>query len=508
MNKLRKEDRLHWLVLGLLGFWPFVSFLDHNRDDALVYWYGIAVIGIAFVAILYAVAWIGGKWLRRQQSSRITLTLGAGAVCLFNYLTIAEPLSEFGISLGTIKIAIWLALSLAILSLTWRLSARPGASLALCIMAAVMVVVPASRLIVFAIEASNGSSGTEPALPMAAAGTNIDRPNVYWLILDGYPRADVLESYFSYSNQPFLTALVERGFVIAESAYANYASTKLSISTTGTMEYYLPVNDPMHPKLWTARLQGFNPVVDRFMARGYRYIHVEPGGNNGKTRCGGREAQCITSTPSGALGLNEAEVGLLKLTAVFPIVRRLFRGLLTFDFTTLSDVTVRLNVNAEQPLFAFIHILSPHPPPRNHSDCSPVRDVAFDLTGAEPDSTPERFLTDLKCLNPEVLKFVDYLLANDPGDPVILVQSDHGYRGDENDLPAPTSPAIDRRLIRFATLQAMRLPKRCDKMMRPDITLVNTFRVVFSCLGDSDVKPISDNLFVHSKTTTWPLVVD
>jgi len=508
MSKLRIGDHLHWLGLGLLGFWPFVSFLDHNRDDALVYWQGIAVIGITFVVALYAVAWIGSKWLRQHPSSRITLSLGAGAVCLFNYLTIAEPLADLGISLGTIKIAIWLPLSLSVVGLTWRFSARPGTTLVVTMMAAVMIIVPASRLVVFAIGASNAPAVAEPALPTTTTAPNVDQPNVYWLILDGYPRADVLQSYFAYSNQPFLSALVERGFFIADAAYANYASTKLSISTTGTMDYYLPVNDPMHPTLWTARLQGFNPVVDRFVARGYRYVHVEPGGNNGKTRCGGREAQCITSSPSGALGLNEAEVGLLRLTAIFPIARRLFPDLLTFDFTSLNDVTARLNVVGEQPLFAFIHILSPHPPPRNHSDCSRIGNVAFDLTGSEPDSTPESYLTDLKCLNPEVIKFVDFLLKNDPGDPIILVQSDHGYRGDENDLPASTTPAIDRRLIRYATLQAMRLPKRCDKMMRADISLVNTFRVVFSCLGDDDVKPIADHLFVHSKTTTRPLVVD
>ena len=502
------RGHLHWLALGLLGLWPFVSFLDHNRDDALVYWQGIAQFGAAFVAGLYVVAWIATMASGRQRSGQITATLGVGAVCLFNYLTIAEPLANLGVSLGTVKIAIWLVLSLAAMGLTWRLAARPGSALVLGVVAAVMVVVPAGRLAVFAVEANTDGANAEPAVAAAAAAANAERPNVYWLILDGYPRADVLESYFGYSNEPFLSQLVDRGFFVADSAYANYASTKLSISTTGTMNYYLPVNQPMHPKLWTARLQGFNPVVDRFVAKGYRYVHAGSGGSNGKTRCGGREALCITSTPSGALGLDEAEAGLLKLTAVFPIIRRLFPDLLTFNFTTFGDITAKLKARPGQPLFAFIHILSPHPPPRSNSDCSPMRNVAFDLTGDDPKSTPESFLTDLKCLNPNVIEFIDFLLANDPGNPIILVQADHGYRGNENALPSPSTPAIDRRLIRFATLQAMRLPEHCGSMLRADITLVNTFRVVFSCLGDDDVEPIADRLFVHSKTTTWPLVVD
>ena len=84
MDRPHMRGHLHWLALGLLGLWPFVSFLDHNRDDALVYWQGIAQFGAAFVAGLYVVAWIATMASGRQRSGQITATLGVGAVCLFN----------------------------------------------------------------------------------------------------------------------------------------------------------------------------------------------------------------------------------------------------------------------------------------------------------------------------------------------------------------------------------------------------------------------------------------
>lgn len=497
---------LHWIVLGLFGAWPFLSFLNHNQDDALVYWTAIAIYGVAFVGFLFALALLGRLLLGHNRSRPIAITLGVGAICLFNYLTIAAPLSDLGISLGSVKIAIWLAISLVITAAAWWLSAKPNAAVAIFAAAAVMVSVPTVQLALFAIEATQSDSHQGTAV--AKTVRNSSQPNVYWIVLDAYTRGDVLEAYFDYRNDAFLSALRKRRFFVADKAYSNYASTKLSLSTTWNMDYYLPVGDPMHPSLWSARLRGYSRVVDRFLAKGYRYVHAEPGGNNRKTGCGGREVLCITSKSSGVLGLDEAEVALLKLTAVFPIALRLFPKLLSFDFTDLDDVSEKLVIQPGQPLFAFIHILSPHPPARYKRDCSRVEQVAFSLVGGETD-TPKSYLTDLKCLNPEVIAFVDRILADDPGDPIIVIQSDHGYRGDENTLPSPTIEAIDRRLIRFAILQAMRLPERCGSLLRDDISLVNTFRLVFTCLGDTDVPPtVVDRMFAHSKTTTRPLVID
>lgn len=495
-------------MLLLLGAWPFVSFLDHNRDDAPVYWLGIAGYGVGFVAFLLMVAALGGLLLGRARSGRIANTLGVGAVCLFNYLAMAGPLSQLGISLGTVKIAIWLVVSLALMGLVWRLSSRPQVSMVLCAAAAVMVAIPAARLAVFAIEAGRISDAGAAAATAAGKPPGDAQPSVYWVVLDAYTRADALEAYFGYKNQRFLSALRDRRFHVADSAYTNYASTKLAISTIGAMDYYLPVGEPMHPSLWTARLQGFNRVVDRFVTRGYRYVHVEPGGNNGKTRCGGREALCITSKPGGTLSLDEAEVALLKLTPLYPIFRRLFPGFLSFDFTGFDDVTGKLTIDGTRPTFAFVHILSPHPPARYNPDCSRIKQVAWDLVGADESNSPESYLTDLKCLNAEVIAFVDNVLSNDPNDPIIIIQGDHGYRGDADKLPAPSIEAIDRRLVRYAILHAMRLPERCDGMPRHDMTSVNTFRIVFTCLGDSDLAQLPDRLFKHSRAGLRPLQID
>ena len=498
---------LHWIVLVLLGAWPFVSFLDHNQEDAPLYWDTVALYGLIFVAMLAAAAAVGRLLFRRVEFARIANPLAVGAVCFFNYLALAGPLSELGISLGTVKLMIWGALTLAVMTVAWRLSRHAQTSLVLCVVAAVMVAVPAVQLVLFAL-GTRSDAGATQAASVAPIERDAPQPNVYWIVLDAYARADVLEAYFGHRNDRLLEALRTRGFFVADRAFSNYRSTMLSLSSTATMRYYLPVGEKLHPSLWTARLQGFNPVVDRFLARGYAYVHAEPGGNNLKTRCGGREALCITAKPRGAFSINEAEATLLRLTPLYPVVRRLLPDLLSFDFTTLADVAAKLEPRRDAPIFVFAHILSPHPPPRYNPDCSRIGRVEWDLTGDDRAHSIETYLTDVRCLNADLLRFVDTVLAEDPTDPIIIVQSDHGFRGPPMPATPEAAAVLDPRLLRHAILHAMRLPARCAKTLDHAFSSVNTFRIVFTCLGADGLDLLPDRLFDHGPDGVTPLEVN
>jgi hypothetical protein len=68
---------------------------------------------------------------------------------------------------------------------------------------------------------------------------------------------------------------------------------------------------------------------------------------------------------------------------------------------------------------------------------------------------------------------------------LIILQSDHGtaFRGQLQKPPADWSDADLHE--RFGALNAMRLPKQCRAMAADDLTLVDTFPLVFSCLAGS-----------------------
>lgn len=95
-------------------------------------------------------------------------------------------------------------------------------------------------LIVSAAFALTTLPGIVSGIPTAAA---IERapvqgaggPDIYYIVLDGYGRADVLEELYGHDNGPFLDGLRDRGFYVADEAYSNYAVTPLSLAGTLNM---------------------------------------------------------------------------------------------------------------------------------------------------------------------------------------------------------------------------------------------------------------------------------
>ena len=63
------------------------------------------------------------------------------------------------------------------------------------------------------------------------------RPDIYYLILDGYARSDVMNDLFHFDNSPFLDRLELMGFFVAHGSTANYCQTPLSLSSSLNFEY-------------------------------------------------------------------------------------------------------------------------------------------------------------------------------------------------------------------------------------------------------------------------------
>ncbi len=56
-------------------------------------------------------------------------------------------------------------------------------------------------------------------------------PDIYFIVLDGYTRADVLRDQFGVDNRPFLAELERLGFQVADCAQSNYAQTELTLAS-------------------------------------------------------------------------------------------------------------------------------------------------------------------------------------------------------------------------------------------------------------------------------------
>jgi hypothetical protein len=101
-------------------------------------------------------------------------------------------------------------------------------------------------LILFPIMQISGvtiTSASRPQLPLEARQENTppsnlpnQHPDIYYIILDGYSRADTLEA-LGYDNSKFLGQLEDIGFYVATCSTSNYKATALSMPAALNMDY-------------------------------------------------------------------------------------------------------------------------------------------------------------------------------------------------------------------------------------------------------------------------------
>ena len=93
------------------------------------------------------------------------------------------------------------------------------------------------------------------------------------------------------------------------------------------------------------------------------------------------------------------------------------------DLDHAIEMAILKYKDIDKKYFLFAHILSPHEPQRFNEDCSKYLVLNPEL--GHPSSS--QYLTDLPCLNEQVIKTIDYILENDQTDPIILLQSDWNF---------------------------------------------------------------------------------
>ncbi len=344
-------------------------------------------------------------------------------------------------------------------------------------------------IILFGPTILNGLMGlthyTDKTVTVAENATPISRtdfkstPNIYFVILDMYARQDVLEQTFGFDNSPFVAKLEKRGFTVDENSFSNYPTTPLTISTAFNMDFY------SYDKDYSVDLIiGRNPVVSLLRENGYEFIFVDSGGNSQIT-CGGYEDLCF------GLGNIEDDIALLlKMTPLWRLmhsssVARYFEALyILTDLEQSMIKAVNHIVVSGKPTFVFAHILSPHEPARFNSDCTKI----FNLDPGLGTPSMEEYLTDLECLNDQVIRSIDDILARDKTSPIILIQSDHGLR--------KVDVASNDSLLDLKNLMTFKLPSKCNDLHYSGMTPVNNFRLIFSCLMETEFIPAEDKLLI------------
>jgi hypothetical protein len=324
-------------------------------------------------------------------------------------------------------------------------------------------------------------------------------PNIYYIILDEYARADVLEEVYQYKNTGFLDYLTRRGFYVAHASRSNYSQTILSLASSLNLTHLddlvteVGVNsDNFVPAIEMMR----DNAVFRFVKQyGYKIVAFSSG--YGPTEMTHAD---VYLTPRAEV-LDEFQRTLISVTPVPFVLRQLGvydendlrreRILHTFDgLARMSDV--------EGPLFVFAHIIAPHQP------------FLFGQHGERIDAGPEfawvddgtllrnqylqHYAKQLMFINSMVEATVDGILSASNTPPVVILQADTG--------PCPVTD-WDAPEERFPILNAFYLPNQGDLGLYDEITPVNTFRVIFNHQFGTDYELLPDESYFSDKSRPY-----
>jgi hypothetical protein len=275
---------------------------------------------------------------------------------------------------------------------------------------------------------SNRGRPTAAAGEVAIKAASAVDPDVYFVVLDGYARQDVLAKYYGYDNTPFLDALRARGFQVAQDSSTNYNWTFLSLASTLNLGYLQEIfgsgiepNSTDRSLLYEAIR---NSRTARFLRdRGYRIVHLQSTwGATARNSHADEEVRCEFSmyTHEFVRAVVEATwLGAFHSKAGVDLARCHLA-----NFQALGSMASRPG-----PKFVFAHFVLPHHPYLFDREGNVLRNAVisnqFEFQKKLWEDR-ESYRSQLEFVNREVLRALGGILDESREPPIIVLVSDHG----------------------------------------------------------------------------------
>ncbi|MCK5429230.1 MAG: hypothetical protein KAI94_07150, partial [Anaerolineales bacterium] len=104
-----------------------------------------------------------------------------------------------------------------------------------------------------------------------------DRPDIYYILVDAYGRADVLGELYGLDNASFLDDLAQRGFYVASQSHTNYIQSIYSISSALNFAYIDPPEQEASGWRYFTQLVAHNRIMSLLKDCGYQSVSFESG---------------------------------------------------------------------------------------------------------------------------------------------------------------------------------------------------------------------------------------
>jgi hypothetical protein len=292
-------------------------------------------------------------------------------------------------------------------------------------------------------------------------------PDIYCFVLDEFAAPESIRSLFGYDNSAFVASLRRQGFFVAEQSRSRYTLTEPAIAAILNLGVFSDRENPFP-------LIRRNAVAALLKKRGYRIIEfacqLPLFMEAADQRFYYRLAHASIFFDDFYRTLFERSL-LRVLPDLWQLERtdlsRFYRERIMQVFEELPAI-----VKTPGPKFVFIHLFSPHEP------------FVFDAEGRIVDSDhiwdhadPRYYLGQFIYISRRMEETTTMILANSPRAPVIIMQSDHGYRGSRR-LGKESKPISRSEMLRV--FNALYLPDIPLNMIPPSLSPLNNFRLIFN----------------------------
>lgn len=350
----------------------------------------------------------------------------------------------------------------------------------------------------------------QSAAPSAENGQGRD---VYYILVDGYDRPDLLKSDLNLDVSPFIEQLEQLGFVIPPCGQSNYIDTALSMAATLNMDYVDNLGFSYQELATQDREKLLSPVIknsivrEKFEQNGYMfitykspylfidmpdadiYLDSETATNPGEkletlnfqqlfinTTFARTAAEWLIENPRDSQKIPAFLVWLISPGSLNPesstFVGRNYQqyrqNLFQLDnLETIPDIPGKK--------FVYTHLLVTHQP------------FTFTRNGefrTEEKDSYESYKDQVVFINARLISTIEKILKKSTVPPVIIIQSDHSYSDGGK---------------RARNFQAYFLPGGEDRAIPDSFTNVNTFRLIFSAYFGENLPLLKDESFQVDK---------
>lgn len=320
-------------------------------------------------------------------------------------------------------------------------------------------------------------------------------PDIFYIILDGYPNSSVLKEFCGFDNQPFIDYLTKKGFYVATKSCSNYPSTFLSLASSLNMQYVNNFTD-MIGKKSIDRSAPYKMIEDNVVAnflklQGYKFINISSGFKRGPTGY-----MRYADFNFYQAGLKEFIKLLISRTVWNPFMKYFAEDDKIIRLLYFISILPKLD-KIKSPKFVLAHIITQSFPQG--------QGLIRKIMKGEISSMAEKKLIAAKYItfiNDNLKKIVDHLLSQSKNPPIIILQSDHGSRVMNFDHPGKLQKeGLTDGMLRecMGIFNAYYLPQKDNNLLYSSITPVNTFRLIFNLYFNANYEILNDHCYYSTK---------